>query len=220
MSLTLYYHPLAGYCWKALVALYENGTAFDKRIIDLGNPADRAELEAVWPIAKFPVIRDHARKRDVAESSIVIEYLDRHFPGARPLVPAAFDAAMDVRLWDRVFDNYVNAPMQAYVADRMRGSRGDMSAEQSMLEKAYAMIDRRMEGREWVARDGFSMADCAAVPALFYARTVHPFPAGMGNLAAYFERLMERASVKRVIDEAKPVFKWYPFEERVEGRFR
>ena len=220
MSLTLYYHPLAGYCWKALVALYENGTEFEKRVIDLGNPADRSELEAAWPIVKFPVIRDHTRKRDVAESTIVIEYLDHYFPGARPLVPSDFDAAMDVRLWDRVFDNYVNAPMQAYVADRMRGSKGDMSAEQSMLEKAYAMIDRRMEGREWVAGAAFSMADCSAVPALFYARTVYPFPAGMGNLVAYFERLMARASVKRVIEEAKPFFKWYPFEEKLEGRFR
>ena len=78
MHLTLYYHPLSSYCHKVLVALYEHGIDFDGRIIDLGNQADRAELAALWPFTKFPVLRDHTGERDVVESSIIIEYLDLH----------------------------------------------------------------------------------------------------------------------------------------------
>src|SRR5471032_1594787 len=105
MSLTLYYHPLASFCHKPLIALYEHGIAFEKRIIDLGSDADRAELQALWPIGKFPVIRDPAHQRNLAESTIIIEYLDRVYPGKHQLIPTDWNAALDVRLWDRFFDN-------------------------------------------------------------------------------------------------------------------
>ncbi len=217
-DLTLYYHPLSSYCWKALIALYENGRPFEKRLIDLGNARDSAELEALWPIRKFPVLRDASQKRDLPESSILIEYLDRYHPGPRRMIPDGFDAALEVRLWDRIFDNYVNGPMQRIVADRIHGSKGDMSGERSMLEKAYGMVEHRLEGRDWVCGD-FSMAECAAAPALFYAATVQAFPDGAKNLEAYFERLMARPSVKRVIAEARPYFEMYPFKENVAERF-
>lgn len=217
MSLTLYYHPLSGYCHKVLVALYENGTEFERRVINLGDPKDRAELEALWPIVKFPVIRHGDRA--VAETTIIIEYLDRHFPGPTKFIPADADTAMDVRFWDRVFDLYVNAPMQAIVWDRIRASKVDLAPERTMLEKAYAMIDKRMAGREWAGATHFSMADCAAAPALFYAGIVHPFPAGLTHLSEYFDRLMARPSVERVIDEARPFFKMFPFAEAIPPRF-
>ena len=220
MSLTLYYHPLASFCHKVLVALYENGTEFEKRIIDLGNDADRADLQARWPLCKFPVVHDHARKRDVPESSIIIEYLDRYFPGRHPLISSEDEDALETRLWDRVFDDYVQGPMQAIVADRLRGGKGDMTRERSTLETAYGMVDRQMASRTWVAGQDFSLADCAAVPALFYASTLQPFPAGHRHLSAYFERLMDRPSVRRVMDEARPYFSLYPFAESIPGRFR
>ena len=84
MSLTFYYHPLASFCHKVLVALYENGIEFEKQIVDLSDDAHRAQLQAAWPIGKFPVIRDHARERDVPESTIIIEYLDRFYAGEHP----------------------------------------------------------------------------------------------------------------------------------------
>ncbi len=159
MSLTLYYHPLASFCQKVLIALYENGTAFDRRIIDLSDEKDRAELLAVSPIGKFPVVRDLDRKRDVAETSIIIEYLDRFFAGERPLIPGEWEEALQVRLWDRLFDNYVQAPMQQIVGDHMRGAKGDVTKERATLEMAYGMIDKRMAARTWVAGQDFSMAD-------------------------------------------------------------
>jgi len=220
MSLRLYYHPLASFCHKVLIALYENSTVFDRRIINLRDDADRAELLALWPIGKFPVIRDLARKRDLAESSIIIEYLDRFFAGERPLIPGEWEDALQVRLWDRFFDNYLQGPLQQIVGDRMRGANGDMSKERTTLETAYRMIDEQMISRTWVASRGFSMADCAAAPALFYTSTLQPFPQKLGHLRAYFDRLMERPSVQRVIEEAKPYFPLYPFADAIAQRFR
>ena len=220
MSLTLYYHPLASFCHKVLVALYENGTQFERRIIDLGNQADRAELQTLWPFCKFPVIRDHARKRDVPETSVIIEYLDRFFGGERPLIPRDRDAALEVRLWDRLFDNYVQGPMTQIVYDRISGGQGDLTNQRATLATAYGMIDRHMASRTWVSGQHFSMADCAAAPALFYASTLQPFPDEFSHLRAYFDRLTERPSFNRVIEEAKPYFSLYPFAEAIPMRFR
>lgn len=220
MSLTLYYHPLASFCHKPLIALYEHGIAFEKRIIDLGSDLDRAELQALWPIGKFPVLRDPAHQRTLAESSIIIEYLDRMYPGKQPLIPNDWDTALEVRLWDRFFDNHVQGPMQKIVDDRLRGANADLTRERSQLQTAYAMLDKQIGAHPWVASPDFSLADCAAAPALFYACTLELFPNEYRHLNAYFERLVQRPSVQRVIDEAKPYFSMYPFVEAIAERFR
>lgn len=219
MSLTLYYHPLASFCHKVLIALYENEVAFDKKFIDLGSAQDRAELAALWPLCKFPVLRDQARSRNVAETSVIIEYLDRLFPGKQRLIPADFDAALEVRLWDRVFDNYVQGPMQEIVNDRLRKANGDLTSAHAALTTVYGMIDTQLVAHTWAASQNFSMADCAAAPALFYASTLQQFPKDCNHLSAYFDKLMNRPSVKRVLDEAKPYFPMYPFFEAIPQRF-
>jgi glutathione S-transferase len=220
MSLTIYYHPLSSFCHKVLIALYEKNIEFERRIIDFGNEADRAELQAIWPFNKFPVIRDHARKRDVAESTAIIEYLDHYFAGERWLLPADWEAAFEVRFWDRVFDNYVQRPMQQIVSGRLKSSDADLTNERTTLETAYRMIDRHMASRIWVSGQDFSMADCAAAPALFYASTLQPFPAELKHLSAYFDRLLTRPSFARVLEEAKPYFSMYPFADAIPQRFR
>lgn len=219
MLLSLYYHPLASFCHKVLIALYENGVEFERRVINLADDADRAELQAMWPFAKFPVIRDHARKRDLAETSIIIEYLDRYF-AAEPLIPRDWDEALEVRLWDRIFDNYVQVPVQQLVADRMRGAKRDTTKERSTLKTAYGMVDRHMASRVWVAGRGFSMADCAAAPALFFASSIQPFADEHRHLKAYFDRLSERPSFHRVLEEAKPYFSLFPFADAIPTKFR
>jgi glutathione S-transferase len=219
MSLTLYYHPLSSFCHKALIALYENGAAFDKRLIDLSQAGDRDALRAAFPIGKFPVLFDSVRDRHVAESSIIIEYVDRFFSGAQALIPADADAALDVRFWDRFFDTYVHYPMQRIVADRLGPAPGAMAAERALLHLAYGVADRRLKDRSWVVGDRFSLADCAAAPALFYATTLEPIPPGLEALTAYVERLVARASVRRVLDEAKPFFHLYPFVDAIPPRF-
>jgi glutathione S-transferase len=224
MSLTLYYHPLASFCHKVLIALYENGTPFEPRLIDLSKESDSAELREIWPVRKFPVVRDHERKRDIPESSVIIEYLDRHFVGPVRLIPEDESDALDARLWDRIFDLYVQLPMQRIVTNRLRAKdKADetgVAEARSVLQTAYAMIDRRMASRTWPAGNAFSIADCAAAPALFYAGVIEPFPAGLSHLAAYFDRLAERPSFKRVIDEARPYFPMFPFASAIPERFR
>ena len=220
MDLTLYYHPLSSYCHKALIALYEHGVAFEKRLIDLSSEAERAELQALWPLVKFPVLRDHARQRTVPESSMIIEYLD-HQPGqSTRLIPEDWETALDVRLWDRFFDHYVMTPMQQIVADRIQSANGDLSSQRALLATAYGMLEQQLTDREWIASADFSLADCSAAPALFYASTLVPFAAEQPRLSAYFERLVQRPSFSQVIEEAKPWFDFYPFAEALPQRFR
>jgi glutathione S-transferase len=224
MFLTLYYHPLASFCHKVLIALYENGTPFEPRLIDLSKESDSAELREIWPVRKFPVVRDHERKRDIPESSVIIEYLDRHFAGPVRLIPADESDALEARLWDRIFDLYVQLPMQRIVTNRLRAKDKvdeiGVAEARSVLQTSYAMIDRRMASRSWAAGDAFSIADCAAAPALFYSGVIEPFPNEHKNLAAYFDRLAQRQSFRRVIDEARPYFPMFPFASAIPERFR
>jgi len=220
MSLTLYYHPLSSYCHKVLVALYENGTAFTPHLINLGDQADRQLLSQHWALCKFPVLHDSANGRSFPESSIIIEYLGSHFPGKSRLLPAAGDAALDVRLWDRIMDNHLQTPMQEIVRDRIFNTQLDLSGRRQALDTAYRLLDKQLEGREWLAGSHFSLADCAAVPALFYANVLVPLPAELTQLNAYFERLLARPSVQRVLEEAKPWFHLFPFADALAPRFR
>lgn len=223
MSLTLYSHPLASFCHKVLIALYENGTPFDAVTVDFADPGSAAAHMERWPVGKIPVLHDGAANRVVAETSIIIEYLQRHYPGRLRLLPAEPEARLEVRLWDRFFDLYVHQSMQKVVTDRIRpvGTNDPHGVEEARatLAMAYAMIDGRLADREWVAGDTFTLADCAAVPGLFYGSIAAPFAAEHVNLAAYFERLLARASVRRVLHEARPYFKNFPYLEAMPARF-
>ena len=210
MSLTLYAHPFAAYCWKALIALYENATPFTYRVVE--DAAGWAELESLWPIRKFPVLRDE--DKTIAESSIIVEYLMRLAPGAQPMIPADDDAALKVRIMDRFFDNYLMTPMQTLVADRMRGEperdlKGVADARK-MLDVAYGWLDAQLTPGTWACANTFSLADCSAAPALFYADWVHPLGARFAAVLAYRRRLLARPSVARVVDEARPFRKFFP----------
>ena len=220
-SLILHMHPLASYCWKVLIALYESETAFRAQLIGSVPDDDRAIAER-WPLAKMPLLQDGDHL--VPETSIIIEYLQDQCPGAASLIPADGETAREVRLWDRFCDLYVHTPMQKCVSDRLRpeGDRDAFGVDEAraMLDTAYAMLDRRMTGRDYVAGDAFSMADCAAMPPLFYVRAIHPFDSAFPALAAYFERLLLRPSVQRVLHEAQPWFQYFPFEDALEPRFR
>ncbi len=226
MSLVLHSHPLSSYCWKVLIALYESGAPFTAAMVNFGGPAAKAAFAALWPTCKIPLLQDGAKV--VPETSVQIEYLNRHCPAARPLLPEDEAAQLDARLWDRLSDFYVMTPMQRIVDDRMRpADERDPRAvaeAQKTLTTAYGMIDRNMAGKTsagkmWAAGDDFTIADCAAAPALFYAGIVFPFPADHTHLAAYFERLLKRESVKRVVAEARPFFQYFPFKDAMPRRF-
>lgn len=219
MALTLYYHPLASYCHKVLIALYENGVDFEKHLIDLGDAHDRATLQALWPLAKFPVLQDAARQRKVPESTVIIDYLDHHFPTDHPLVPTDWEQAHAVRLWDRILDNHLHDPMQDIVLNHIMGAKGDMTSARNTIKTTYAMLDQQLAQRTWVAGDTFSLADCAAAPALFYATTLEALPVELAHVTRYFNELMDRPSVARTLEEAKPYLHMYPFASALPKRF-
>lgn len=214
MSLTLHYHPLSSYCWKVLVGLYENDTPFTPHLVDLSDPAARAALTRLTPFCKFPVLRDDARDRTVPESTIILEYLAQHYPGKVQLVPADADRALDVRAADRFYDLHVHTPLQKIVGDKLRpeGMKDPHGVEQARatLAVAYAEIDRQMATRAWATGDAFTLADCAAMPALHYANRVQPLGEGHRSARAYLGRLMERPSVVRVMAQAAPYLHMFP----------
>ncbi|HLG89343.1 MAG TPA: glutathione S-transferase family protein [Alphaproteobacteria bacterium] len=213
MTLTLYYHPLSCYCMKALIALYETETPFTPKMIDLGNAESRAELTDIWPIGKFPVLRDDSKDRTIPESSIIIEYLAEHYPGRTMLLSKDPDRARQIRTRDRFFDFYVMDQMSKIVTDKIRpaGMSDAYGVERAraMLATAYGVIEQEIDDRSWIMGDDFTMADCAAAPSLFFAGKVVPFGQHK-NIAAYLDRLMNRPSFARVLEEAGPYLKMFP----------
>ena len=222
MALTLYLHPLSSFCHKVLIAFYEIGLPFETHVVDLGDKDARAGLLEMSPFGKIPVLRDESRGQTVLETSIIIEYVDRHYPGARALLPDDETTQLEARLWDRLFDLYVEVPLQKIVASRFKpagASAQDVTNARATLKTAYDMIERHMAGKTWTAGDNFSIADCAAAPALFYAGIVEPFPETHINLAAYFERLLQRPSYARTLTNARPYFHMFPFKDEMPARF-
>ncbi|MFG6455844.1 glutathione S-transferase family protein [Roseateles sp. BYS96W] len=222
MSLTLHYHPLSSHCWKLLIALDELGLPFEPRIVNLGHPAERAAYAALWPTAKIPLLVDGDRV--IPETTIQLEYLDHHHGGAARLLPDGFDAQQQVRLWERLFDAYVMHPMQRYIAQQLRPEAQRDAIEQAevgrTLAMAYDMIEQRRGPHTWAAADSFSMADCTAAPALFYATTILPLTDRHRGLQAYVDRLLARPSVARTLEQARPFFRYYPLHHALPARFR
>jgi glutathione S-transferase len=220
MTLTLYSHPLASYCWKVLIALYEKGLPFEACMVNLGDPAEKAKFEALWPTAKIPLLDDGGTI--VPETSIIIEHLEQ-YPGNARLIPLAPEAQLSVRLWDRLADCYIMDPMQRYTGQQLRSpeERDLRTCNESKvaLSAGYDLFEQRLGDRVWAAGLDFSMADCAAAPALFYATTIEPIPETHEKVRHYFDRLMARPSVARVIKEAGPYFKYYPLQAAIPARF-
>ena len=210
MSLTLYAHPFAAYCWKTLIALYENATPFTYRLVE--DAAGWAELESLWPIKKFPLLRDG--DATIVESSIIVEYLMRRYPGTTRMIPVNDHAALTVRFMDRFFDNYVMSPYHTLVSDRLRteterDAKGVADARK-MLDVAYGWLEEHLTPQAWASGSTFSLADCSAAPALFYADWVHPVGDRFPGVLAYRGRVLARPSVARVVDEARPFRKFFP----------
>ena len=212
MSLSLYAHPFSSYCQKVLTALYENATPHAFRILDGSGNAGH-EFAALWPIKRMPVLQDG--DRTVVEASIIIEHLGLHHPGPVRLIPPDPDAALDARFMDRFFDNYVMTPMQRIVADHIRPveqrDARTVTEAKVLLDTAYQWLDQRMgDEREWACATGFSLADCAAAPALFYADWVNPIDGALTHAQAYRRRLLARPSFARAVNEARPYRSIFP----------
>ncbi|MCF7749880.1 glutathione S-transferase family protein [Bacillus subtilis subsp. subtilis] len=209
----LHFHPLSSCCQKVLIAAGVLGVSLDARRLNLGDPAEREAFRALWPLGKMPLLVD--RGRTIGETSIIIEYLQLHHAAQGvELIPTDPAQALAVRFWDRVCDLYVMTPMQTLTAALLQpgsdGGGGATEAARATLLNSYGVLDRQLDGRQWLAGEAFTLADCAAAPALFYAVAYVPLPDAHASLSAYVERLMAHAAVAAVIDAARPWFKHFP----------
>ena len=215
MSLELFSHPLSTFHQKAIVAFYELDVPVRVVTLDQADAALMEAFRADAPMGKFPLLKDAATGEIVAESSIIIEYLDQRYSGSGRLIPRDPDGALEARLQDRYFDCYVQTPMAKVVADRIRPpvSRDPYGVEEAcaLLAKAYDLLERQFaEGRAWAAGEDFTLADCGAGPALYYAGRVQPFADTHPALAAYYERLRARPSYARAYAESEPFLHMFP----------
>jgi glutathione S-transferase len=213
MTLILYYHPFSSYCQKAMMALYEKELAYEPFLIDLTNPTARAQFAAIWPYAKFPVLHDIAAGLTLPESTIIAEYADGLGTAGSRLIPADPMEARNVRLFDRTLDNYLHTPLQKIVGDRLRpagtGDPHGVEEARATLATTYKLLESRLSEIGWMAGPDFTLADCAAIPPLFYAARLAPLT-GHRRLAAYLERAMKRPSFRRCLDEARPFRSFFP----------
>lgn len=213
--LTLYMHPLASYCWKVLIALYESRTPFRAHVVDFLDAESSAAFKRLWPIGKFPLLRDEARGRTVAESTTILEYLHLHHPGQTRLIPADASLALEARAMDRFFDLHIHEHMQKVVDDRLRPEEArdalGVARARERLRVAYGVLEGWMAERPWAAGEEFTLADCAAAPALYYADRVEALTA-FPRVGAYLQRLKGRASFVRVLEEAGPYLHMFPAE--------
>ncbi|WP_428490037.1 glutathione S-transferase family protein [Rhodopila sp.] len=212
MSPQLFGHPFSSYTMKALIALYENETPFDFRMLGADHPENAAELARRWPVGRFPILVDGTTT--VVETSAIIEHLEVFHAGPVPLIPADAKQAVQVRMLDRVFDGHVMAPMQAIVSDARRPEdardRYGVSQARTSLDAIYGWLDHALAGRRWAAGEAFTLADAAAAPALFYADWVQPIGESHATLKAYRGRLLARPSFARCIEDARPYRRFFP----------
>lgn len=212
MTIEVFGHPFSSYTQKALIALYENDTLFTFRTIAPDESDNNARFAALWPIRKFPILVEDGRT--VLEATAIIEHLAARHPGPIALIPADPDLAVEARMMDRVFDNYVMTPQGKFVWDVLRPEANrdpyGVNEARTMLETIYAWLDERMAARTWAVGDTFTLADCAAAPSLFYADWTHEIPAQFTNLKAYRARLLARPSVARAVDGGRPYRHYFP----------
>ena len=209
--LELYGHPFSSYTWKALIALYANGTPFDFRIVDPDHPEHGAVVAAAGPLGQFPVLVDGGRT--VFEASCIIEYVHVHYPGAAPLLPADPAAALELRMLDRVFDLAVMAPMQEIVSEHIRTpGMPDPAVEgraRDKLDRSYRWLDAWLKTNR---RDGsaITLIECAAAPSLFYADWVYPIPMQCDALRQWRAQLLRLSPIARCVEEARPYRPLFP----------
>ena len=208
--LRLYGHLFSSYTWKALIALYANGTAFEFCPLDQDHPDNGAFVAGSGPQGLFPVLVDGSET--VIEATSIIEYLHCNHRGPAPLLPDDPAAAVRTRMIDRLFDNYVMGIMQQSVLEAIR-TQGNPSREvldhvAAKLERSYAWLD------DWLAdypvSDQITLIECAAAPSLFYADWVHQIPEQYARLRTYRAHLLALPSVKRCVDDARQFRHYFP----------
>ena len=209
MTPTLYAHPFSSYCWKVQIALDADGTPYSYRNVDPANPGVMDELKSFWPLGKFPILVDDGRL--VAETSCIIEHLQACHPGPNVWIPDG-EAGHRVRFLDRFFDNHIQGNFQLSVNHAIRPDGEGLPAKRGIeaLRIAYDWLEANLPDSEWAAGDRFTLADCAAAPALFYADWVDEIGDKRPRLKAYRARLLAHPAVSKSVEGARPYRTYFP----------
>lgn len=213
MVIQYFGHPFSSYTWKGEIALIEKGVEYEFRTLDPDHPDNGAALARLSPTGKFPLLVDG--QITLFESSILIEYLDRKYPRAPQLIPGDFDAALRVRLLDRMFDNHVMRNMQAIVNEHLpfltpKPDPARIDRAKAALSAMYQWLEDQLSAEGWACGEDFTLADCAAAPSLFYADWVHEIPGDLPKLKAYRARVLARPSVSQCVEAARPFRAYFP----------
>jgi glutathione S-transferase len=207
-AMKLYYNPLSTYSQKVMIAFHEKGIAYQPEIVDLMSPEGRAAYEKVNPIGKVPFLKP-SEDWMVPESTSIIEYLEDTFPDSPRLIPVAGgEAARQVRFMDRMADLYLNDPVVELLFQKFGLRKQDeerAARSRKFIAISYEHFNRRLGTQTWICAENFSMADCAAIPALFYAQVVAPFDSHP-NVVAYWRRAQQRPSYVKVKAEFEPIW--------------
>lgn len=208
--LALYGHPFSSYTWKALIALHACEVPFELRVVDEDRPEHCAVVQGAGPVGKFPVLADGGNL--IFEATSIVEYVARRFGGEAMLMPEEADAATAMRMLDRVFDNYVMAPMQAIVGEHLRNPSAPdatrIAEAQALLSRTYAWLEGWLEF--YPVLDHITLIECAAAPSLFYADWVHPIGDRFPRLAAWRAHLLKLGAVARCVEAARPWRESFP----------
>ncbi len=202
----LYYHPISTYAQKALIAFYEKSVAFTPELVNLMDEAARGAYRKIYPLGKVPLlVLDDGQW--VPESSIIVEYLDTHFSDGPKLIPDEPELSRQVRFKDRMYDLYLNESVAALIFESWKP---ESERNQELIERSqfrigvmYDFMEINLDEHTWTNGEIFTLGDCAAAPPLFYAGEMAPFDE-RPNIVAYWQRLQERPSIRRVLDEAAP----------------
>jgi glutathione S-transferase len=209
VSLELFVHPFSSFSWKALIPLWADGTPFVYRNVDPADPSGMADLKKVWPLGKFPVLVDDGEV--IPEATCIIEHLQARHPGPNVWIPDGAEGRR-VRLLDRFFDLHIQGNMQPSVNHAIWPDGEGLAAARGReaLDVAYDWLEANLAEEGWAVGNLFTLADCAAAPALFYADWVQPIAEGRPRLAAYRRRLLAYPAVSRAVEEARPYRHYFP----------
>jgi glutathione S-transferase len=199
----LFYHPLSRYSQKVLLALYEKQANFFPRVIELSDPLSRLDFSLFYPPGKVPLLKSKQGIL-IPESSIIIEYVDNEFPqkGTR-LIPANMTISMDTRLQDRLIDLQLSNKLFEFERQQLNPEVSNqirLKQLENGINDFLQYLDDTLEKNHWLCGDSLTLADCALIPCLPYARD-HFQLFKYDNLSRYWEQAQLRGAFQQVKEE-------------------
>lgn len=200
--------PASNFVWVTRIACNEKGVPYTL----VPSLPHTPEVQAIHPLGRIPVMR-HG---DIVlcESRAICCYIDQAFAGP-PLVPREPSAAARVEQWLSLVNTAVDLLLvRTYLRAYIFPNTADASPERPTIEAAlpkmqqhFQMLDAAVAATGYLAGESFTLADMNLLPTLYYMNKMpesRSMLAQAAHLKAYFERHIERPSVRRSFPESMP----------------